>query len=74
MYKQDLALNDPKGLICHKTQPNQKYYPQNVLTNHIKLIYMYKQDLALNDPKELICHKTQPNQKYYPQNVLTNHI
>ena len=23
MYKQDLALNNPQGLICHKTQPNQ---------------------------------------------------
>ena len=22
MYKHDLALNDPQGLICHKTQPN----------------------------------------------------
>ena len=21
--KQDLALNNPQGLICHKTQPNQ---------------------------------------------------
>ena len=24
MYKQDLALNDPQGLICHKTKPKQK--------------------------------------------------
>ena len=23
MYKQDLALNNPQGLICNKTQPNQ---------------------------------------------------
>ena len=23
MYKQDLALNNPQGLICYKTQPNQ---------------------------------------------------
>ena len=23
MYKQDLALNNPQGLICHKTQSNQ---------------------------------------------------
>ena len=21
MYKEDLALNNPPGLICHKTQP-----------------------------------------------------
>ena len=23
MYKQDLTLNKPQGLICHKTQPIQ---------------------------------------------------
>ena len=23
IYKQDLALNNPQGLICHKTQPKQ---------------------------------------------------
>ena len=23
MYKEDLALNNLQGLICHKTQPNQ---------------------------------------------------
>ena len=23
MYKQDPALNNPQGLICHKTQPTQ---------------------------------------------------
>ena len=26
MYKQDLALNNLQGLICHKTQPNQPYF------------------------------------------------
>ena len=25
MYKEDLALNNLQGLICHKTQPNQSY-------------------------------------------------
>ena len=24
MYKEDLALNNLQGLICHKTQPNQQ--------------------------------------------------
>ena len=48
MYKEDLALNNLKWLICHKTQPN-----------HIYLIYMYKEDLVLNDLQWLICHKTQ---------------
>ena len=23
MYKGDLALNNPQGLTCHKTKPNQ---------------------------------------------------
>ena len=48
MYKQDLALNNLQGLICHKTQSNQIIYIQ----------YMYKQDLALNNLQGLICHKT----------------
>ena len=26
MYKEDLALNNLQGLICHKTQPNQILY------------------------------------------------
>ena len=26
MYKEDLALNNLQGLICHKTQPNQGNY------------------------------------------------
>ena len=49
MYKQDLALNNLQGLICHKTL---------IKPNHIYLTYMYKQDLALNNPQGLICHKT----------------
>ena len=43
---EDLALNNPQGLIYHKTQPN--------------LIYMYEENLALNNPQELIYHKTKP--------------
>ena len=41
MYKENLALNNPQWLICHKTQPNQtvfhfeekvnKYHPFAVL-------------------------------------------
>ena len=53
MYKKDLALNNLKWLICHKTQPNQ---------NHKYLIYTNKKDWALNNLQWLICHKTQPNQ------------
>ena len=26
MYKEDLALNNLQGLICHKIQPNQIIY------------------------------------------------
>ena len=52
MYKEDLALNNLKLLIC--TEPNSTY-----------LIYMYKEDLALNNLQWLICHKTQPNQIIY---------
>ena len=30
MYQQDLALDSPEGLICHKTQPtNQETYKSN---------------------------------------------
>ena len=47
MYKEDLALNNLQGLICHKTQPNKNIY----------LIYMYKEDLALNNLQGLIYHK-----------------
>ena len=36
MYKEDLAFNDPEGLISHKTKPNQ------TKPNHIYLICMYK--------------------------------
>ena len=50
MYKEDLALNNLQGFICHKTQPNDTY-----------LVYMYKDDLALNNLQELIYHRTQPN-------------
>ena len=28
MYKQDLALNNPQGLIYHKTQPTKKGFPE----------------------------------------------
>ena len=29
MYKQDLALNNLQGLICHKTQPTNQPNPTN---------------------------------------------
>ena len=56
MNKPDLLLNNPKWLICHKTQTKP---------NNIYLIYMNKPDLVLNNPKWLICHKTQTNQIIY---------
>ena len=59
MYKEDLALNNLKWLICHKIQPNQ------TKPNHIYLIYMYKEDLAFNNLQRFICHKTQLNQIIY---------
>ena len=39
MYKEDLALNDPQGLICHKTQTNKKkiFYPKFYLLSVHKL-------------------------------------
>ena len=54
MYKEDLALNNLKWLICHKTKPN-----------HIDMIDMYTEDLVLNNPQWLICDKTKPNQIIY---------
>ena len=30
MYKEDLALNNQKWLICHKTQSNQILYIFNI--------------------------------------------
>ena len=40
MFKQDLALNNSQGLICHKTQPN-----------HYQIgINSWKNALALNNP------------------------
>ena len=42
MYKEDLALNNRKGLICCKiNQPTNQ--------NYIYLTYMNKKDLALNN-------------------------
>ena len=37
MYKQDLALNNLQGLICHKTQPNQIIY----ICTYFLYIYMH---------------------------------
>ena len=69
IYGQDLALNNPQWLICHKTQPNPNLPYTNslplpcggVLNMYIYLMDIYGQDLALNNPQWLICHKTQPN-------------
>ena len=40
MFKEDLALNKLKWLICHQTQPKP---------SHIYIIYTYRDDLALNN-------------------------
>ena len=42
-----------------------KGFQQNLLTNHIYLIYMYKKDLAIGNLQWLICHKTKPKQIIY---------
>ena len=34
MYKQDLALNNPQGLICHKVKP----------TNHLMITLHWKSE------------------------------
>ena len=41
MYKEDLALDNLRRLICHKAQPKQILY--------IQYTYIYKEDLALNN-------------------------
>ena len=52
MYKEDLALNNLRWLICYKNQ---------IKPNHIYMIYMYKVGLALNNLRGLICDKTKSN-------------
>ena len=54
MYKEDLALNNPQLLICHKTHQTKSY-----------IFNTYKEDLASNNQQWLICHKTQTNQILY---------
>ena len=49
MYKEDLALNNLKWLICHKTQPMVDMTSNPTKPNHIYLIYMYEEDLVLNN-------------------------
>ena len=34
----------------------EKFYLQNVFTNHVYLIHVYKQDLGLYNQEGLICH------------------
>ena len=49
IYKQDLALNDPQGFICHKTRPNQKTFPY--------ISFIVKQSTEQNFP-----NKAQPGE------------
>ena len=41
MYKQDLTLNNPEGLICHKTQPTIKSKLSLFLYQHFFKIYHF---------------------------------
>ena len=43
VYKQDLALNNPRMLICHKTQPNQiKQNQRNDFLKDFKEQFIHK--------------------------------
>ena len=66
MYKED----NLKGLICHKTQPNQILYIYIYIDIHVCVcvcvyVCMYKEVLTLNNLQWFICHKTKPNQILY---------
>ena len=54
MYEDNLALNNPQRLICHKTKPN-----------YIYLLFMFEDNLSLNNLQWLISHNTKPNQIIY---------
>ena len=49
MYKQDLALNNIQGLICHKTQPTDNYKSVNIGIQRT----LFPNLLALNNPRQL---------------------
>ena len=59
MYKEDLALNNLLGLICHKTQPNQtnpsiECLKANYLANPIEsqILHLLSCDSAIN---QMVC-------------------
>ena len=41
MYKEDLALNNPQWLICHKTQPNQTNLFNIILLHLVKWVQVF---------------------------------
>ena len=45
MYKQDLALNKPQGLICHKTQPNQTFIFNRTVCKKIYILFRTTQKM-----------------------------
>ena len=47
MYKQDLALNNLQGLICHKTQPTNLNTCTHIFIRH-KPIFNYTLSAGLN--------------------------
>ena len=50
VYKQDLALNNPRGLICHKTQPYHFHRPCMVYS-----IYCFKVSTHLRTDQAFHC-------------------
>ena len=44
MYKQDLALNNLKWLICHKTRPNNQQ--QKKSNSEVKISHIVKCNIA----------------------------
>ena len=76
IYTKNLTLNNPEGLVCHKTQLTYtfiwvKIHAEKVAlfclkcylhTIHLQIIYIYIyiKDFAINNPQGLACHKTQP--------------
>ena len=56
MYKNDLALNKLKGLIC-QTKPNQK---SSCGLNSIITVFL-QELLTLNNPRRLICRQIETN-------------
>ena len=68
MSKQDLALNNPQGLICHKEQPNQSK-PNQTKSSFVR----YKKNPTKNKVKKTntskITKKKQTQNKTKQKNI-----